>query len=75
MFTLKNNLTLELEVGDVILNQGPEEKIRKRIRSYISQTAEGGRSIIYLSSLNRDTPPRHIETAVEVIKESGEYRV
>ena len=73
-FTLKNDLTLELGVGDVILNQGPEEKIRERIRSYISQTSEGGRLIIYLSSLNGDTPARHVKTAVEAIKEYGEYR-
>jgi len=72
-FALDNDLTLELGVGDVILNQGPEEKIRERIRSYISQTAEGGRLIIYLSSLNGDTPPRHIKTAVEAIKKFGDY--
>ena len=41
---------------------------------HISDGRGGGRLIIYLSSLNRGTPPRHIETAVEVIKEFGEYK-
>ncbi|HUV09243.1 MAG TPA: uroporphyrinogen decarboxylase family protein, partial [Spirochaetia bacterium] len=49
-FARRHNLTLELGVGDVLLNQGPRRKIEDRIRYYISEAAEGGRFILYLAS-------------------------
>lgn len=72
-FARKHALTLELGLGDVLLNQGPREEIEERIRYYISEAAEGGRFILYLASINSDTPPDHIRTAVAAVKEFGRY--
>ncbi len=72
-FAIKNNLVLELGLGDGILNRGPEEKIRDRIKHYIHEASQGGKFILYLSSLNADTPPENIRTAVSAIRKYGEY--
>lgn len=74
-FAVKHNLILELGLGDVILRQGPKEKIQKRIKNYIDQASEGGKFILYLSSLNADTLPDHVKTAVAAIKEYGIYEI
>jgi uroporphyrinogen decarboxylase len=72
-FAREHDLTLELGLGDVLLNQGPIEEIEHRIRYYISEAAEGGRFILYLASINSDTPPDHIRAAVAAIKRYGRY--
>jgi uroporphyrinogen decarboxylase len=72
-FARKHDLTLELGLGDVLLNQGPRREIKDRIRFYISEAAQGGRFILYLSSVNSDTPPDHVRTAVSTIKRYGAY--
>lgn len=74
-FAVKHNLVLELGLGDVILCQGNKEKIVERIRNYIGQAAEGGRFILYFCSLNADTPPENVRTAVAAVKEYGEYEI
>ncbi len=71
-FAQKHDLVLELGVGDVLLNQGPTDKIEERIRYYISEAAEGGQFILYLASINADTPPDHIRTAISAIKTYGQ---
>jgi len=72
-FARRHDLTLELGLGDVLLNRGPKEQIEERIRLYISEAAEGGRFIMYLASINSDTPPEHIRSAVAAIKRYGQY--
>jgi uroporphyrinogen decarboxylase len=72
-FARKHDLTLELGLGDVMLNQGPSEKIEDRIRYYISEAADGGRFILYLASINSDTPPDHVRAAVAAVKRYGSY--
>jgi len=72
-FARRRGVALELGVGDVLLNQGPVEKIEKRIERYITEAAEGGRFILYLSSINFDTPPDHIRAAVSAIRKYGPY--
>jgi uroporphyrinogen-III decarboxylase len=72
-FARRHDLTLELGLGDVLLNRGPKEEIEARIRCYISEAAEGGRLILYLASINSDTPPDHIRSAVAAIKRYGGY--
>ncbi len=69
-----HGLPLELGVGDVLLNQGPPEAIRERIRRYIDGAAAGGRLILYLSSLNAETPPEHVRLALRTARELGRYR-
>ncbi len=69
-----HGLALELGVGDVLLNQGPPEAIRERIRRYIAGAAAGGRLILYLASLNAETPPEHVRVALEAARELGVYR-
>lgn len=73
-FARRHELTLELGLGDVLLNRGPREEIVDRIRYYISEAAEGGRFILYLASINSDTPPDHIRAAVTAVKEFGRYK-
>lgn len=72
-FAVKNDVVLELGLGDGILNRGPQEKIRDRIQHYIRKASPGGNFILYLSSVNADTPPEHIKTAVAAIREYGRY--
>lgn len=72
-FAIENNVALELGVGDGVLNRGPEEKIRDRIRHYIHKASPGGKFILYLSSLNADTPPENINIAVTAIRKYGKY--
>ncbi len=72
-FAVKNNVALELGVGDVILNRGTEEEIRDRIKHYIHKASQGGKCILYLSSLNADTPPENIQIAVNAIRKYGGY--
>jgi len=72
-FAVKNNIVLELGVGDGILNRGSEEKIRDRIKHYIQKASQGGKFILYLSSLNADTPPENIKIAVSAIRKYGKY--
>jgi uroporphyrinogen decarboxylase len=72
-FAIKNNVILELGVGDVILNRGPAEEIRDRIIHYIQKASPGGKFMLYLSSLNADTPPENIQIAVNAIRKYGKY--
>jgi uroporphyrinogen-III decarboxylase len=72
-FAVKHNVVLELGVGDGILNRGPQEAIRERIKHYIQKASAGGRFILYLSSLNADTPPENIKIAVNAIRQYGKY--
>ncbi|UCF99518.1 MAG: hypothetical protein JSV89_08250 [Spirochaetaceae bacterium] len=72
-FARRHDLTLELGLGDVLLNQGPRQEIEDRIRYYISEACVGGRFILYLASINSDTPPDHIRAAVAAIKRYGRY--
>ena len=69
-----HGLALELGVGDVLLNQGPPAAIRERIRRYIDGAARGGRLILYLASLNAETPPEHVRVALDAARELGVYR-
>ncbi|GAK57185.1 methyltransferase, MtaA/CmuA family [Candidatus Vecturithrix granuli] len=72
-FAVKHNVVLELGVGDGILNWGSEEEIRNRIRHYIQKASPGGKFILYLTSLDADTPPENIKLAVSTIREYGKY--
>jgi uroporphyrinogen decarboxylase len=72
-FARKHDLTLELGLGDVLLNRGPRQEIEDRLRRYISEAAPGGRFILYLASINSDTPPDHVRAAVAAIKRYGSY--
>ena len=72
-FARRHDLTLELGLGDVLLNKGPTETIEDRIRYYIAEAAAGGRFILYLASINSDTPPDHVRAAVAAIKRYGGY--
>lgn len=69
-----HGLALELGIGDVLLNQGPPQAIRERIRRTIEGAAAGGRLILYLASLNAETPPEHVRVALETAREVGVYR-
>ncbi len=69
-----HGLALELGVGDVLLNQGPPAAIRERIRRTIEGAAAGGRLILYLASLNAETPPEHVRAALDAARELGVYR-
>jgi uroporphyrinogen-III decarboxylase len=69
-----HGLALELGVGDVLLNRGPVEAIRERIRGTIEGAAAGGRLILYLASLNAETPPAHVRAALDAAHELGVYR-
>jgi len=73
-FARRHDLVLELGVGDVLLNQGPVEEIRRRIRTYLQEAAPGGRLILYLASLNAQTPPDHVRAAVAAAREFGSGR-
>ena len=72
-YARKHDLTLELGLGDVLLNRGPCMEIENRIRYYISEGAPGGRFILYLASINSETPPDHVRAAVAAIKRYGAY--
>ena len=72
-FAVKNNVVLELGVGDVVLNRGPAEEIRDRIIHYLQKASPGGKFMLYLSSLNADTPPENIKIAVNAIRKYGKY--
>jgi hypothetical protein len=72
-FAVRHGLTLELGVGDVLLNQGPIEGIRQRIHGYLEEAAPGGRLILYLASLNAETPPEHVRAALGAVREFGAY--
>jgi uroporphyrinogen decarboxylase len=72
-FAVRHGLTLELGVGDSIINTGPVHEIRERIRRYIEEAAPGGRLILYLASLNADTPPAHVRAALDAAREFGVY--
>jgi uroporphyrinogen decarboxylase len=72
-FAVKNNVVLELGVGDGILNRGPEREISNRIKHYMHKASQGGKFILYLSSLNADTPPKNIKIAVAAIRKYGKY--
>lgn len=72
-FAIENDVVLELGIGDGILNRGPEEKIRDRIQHYVHKASQGGKFILYLSSLNAETPPENIRTAVSAIRKYGKY--
>jgi len=67
----RHGLVLELGVGD--LNQGPPEEIRSRVRAYLRAAASGGRLILYLASLNAETPPEHVRAAVSAARDYGAY--
>jgi uroporphyrinogen decarboxylase len=73
-YAVLHGLALELGVGDVLLNQGPPAAIRERIRRYIEGAAPGGRLILYLASLNAETPPEHVRAALEAARQFGTYR-
>jgi hypothetical protein len=73
-YAVAHELTLELGVGDVLLNQGPPAAIRERIRRYIEGAAAGGRLILYLASLNAETPPGNVRVALDAARELGAYR-
>jgi len=72
-YAVRHGLTLEVGVGDSLLNGGPIPEIRERIRRYIGEAAAGGRFIVYLASLNADTPPEHVRAALDAIREFGGY--
>jgi uroporphyrinogen decarboxylase len=72
-FAVKHHVVLELGVGDGILNQGSEEDINDRIMRYIHKASQGGKCILYLSSLNAETPPKNIHVAVNAIRKYGKY--
>jgi uroporphyrinogen decarboxylase len=72
-FAVKNNVVLELGVGDGILNRGPEREISNRIKHYMHKASHRSKFILYLSSLNADTPPENIKIAVAAIRKYGKY--
>jgi uroporphyrinogen-III decarboxylase len=72
-FAERHGLVLELGVGDALLNRGPVEEITSRIRAYLRDAAPGGRLILYLASLNAETPPEHVRAAVAAAHAFGLY--
>lgn len=72
-YAVQHGLTLEIGVGDSLLNTGSPAEIRDRIRRYIGEAAAGGRFILYLASLNADTPPENVRAALDAAREFGPY--
>lgn len=73
-YATRHGLALELGIGESLVDRGPGSAIRSRIRDCIGQAAMGGRLILYLTSLSAGTPPDHVRTAIEAVKEFGVYR-
>jgi hypothetical protein len=70
----RHGLVLELGLGEIPLHGGPPAAIERRIRTLLEQAAGGGRTLVYLASLNADTPPEHLRCAVESVKRYGRYQ-
>ena len=72
-FALRHGVALEIGIGETVLNQGPVSAIRARIRDCLSQAAEQGRLVLYLTSLSAETPPPHVRAAIQAVKDYGLY--
>lgn len=72
-FVSRYKLVLEIGVGEGIVNSGPEQAIEDRIKDYIRGGASGGKFILYLTNLDATTPPEHVRTALNAVREYGRY--
>jgi uroporphyrinogen decarboxylase len=70
-YAARHGLVLELGLGEIPLHRGPIGEIEERIRSLIGDSCAGDRLIVYLASLNADTPPDNLRAAVAAVKRFG----
>jgi len=73
-FARQNNLSVIFGVDQNLLAKGSVEEVENRVKEYIRIGAKQKRFILYLCSLNRDTPEENIKAAIRTAKKYGQYR-
>ena len=72
-FALKKDVPLTLGFSSQLLRDGPQEKIIERVRHYLTIGAPGGKLLFFLNYVPADTPPAHIQTVVNTVRQLGQY--
>jgi uroporphyrinogen-III decarboxylase len=71
----KKGVPLTLGLSSQLLRDGPPEKIRRRVIDYLNIGAPGGRCLFFLNYVPADTPPGHIMTVVNSVREGeGQFK-
>ncbi|MBI2876119.1 MAG: hypothetical protein HYY20_04490 [Candidatus Tectomicrobia bacterium] len=72
-FATRHGAPLTLGLSPLLLRDGPVEQIVERVRHYVQVGAPGGRFFLFLANVPADTPPAHIQAAVDAVERFGRY--
>lgn len=72
-FATRNRAPLTFGLSPLLLRDGPVERIVERVRHYVRIGAPGGRFFLFLNNVPADTPPAHVQAAVDAVKRFGNY--